>query len=123
MAFNNMLCDGLPVLVEKSKHFNAMTAKNAQSKNSKRIVKQCAIDVCACRSVCVSLRYPLQMQRETQSNRLQKKLSSPSCWEESVYERRSCNSSCDSLIHWVESAGTKAMGGTDTSLNVSLLKE
>lgn len=45
---------------------------------------------------------------------------SPSCWEESfflesLYERRSCNSSRDSSLHWAESAGTKAMGRTDTA--------
>lgn len=40
--------------------------------HSRRIVTQCAIDVGACRSVSVSFRYPLQMQRETQLKRLQK---------------------------------------------------
>lgn len=40
---------------------------------------------------------------------------SPSCWEESfflesLYERRSCNSSRDSSLHWAESAGTKGNG-------------
>lgn len=37
-----------------------------------RIVTQCAIDLGACRSVSVSFRYPLQMQRVTQLKRLQK---------------------------------------------------